>query len=114
MYADISSSPRYTLLVFRYRWIDWLRLPPDWDRDGPDYEERIIEVQLKMTIALWHHSFRIALSLMSQVRYDPMRKAQIALTGHGSHFRWIIATENMKPGDLVRCLRERFFNPCAS
>ena len=24
----------------RFRWIDWLRLPPDWPRDGTVLEER--------------------------------------------------------------------------
>ncbi len=66
----------------RYRWIDWIRYPARLDPDGPDYEERVVEVA-----------------------YDPNRKAQIALTGNGSHLRWIIATENMKvsPGRHYPC-----------
>ena len=57
----------------RARWIDWLRLPADWPRDGPDLVEKVM-----------------------LIRYDPIRNAQIALTGYGKHLRWQVATDNMK------------------
>jgi len=60
------------------RWIDWRRWPQHLDPDGPDHLERVIFV-----------------------RYDPMRKAMIALTGSGAHLRWQVATSNMKAGDLI-------------
>ncbi|XP_035179004.1 39S ribosomal protein L2, mitochondrial [Oxyura jamaicensis] len=36
------------------------------------------------------------------VRYDPCRSADIALVAGGNRKRWIIATENMQPGDIIR------------
>ncbi|CAJ0929916.1 unnamed protein product [Ranitomeya imitator] len=36
-----------------------------------------------------------------EVRYDPCRSADIALVAGGRRKRWIIATENMKAGDLI-------------
>lgn len=37
-----------------------------------------------------------------QVRYDPLRSADIALVSSGNHKRWILAGEDMKKGDLVK------------
>jgi len=64
--------------VQKARWIDWRRWPADRDPDAPDLVERVI-----------------------RVCYDPMRKPMIALTGHGSHLRWQVATSEMKEGDLI-------------
>jgi len=61
------------------RWIDWLRVPQDWPRDGSVLEERVI-----------------------QISYDPMRKAMIAMTGWSDKLRWQIATDKMKEGDIIR------------
>lgn len=61
------------------RWIDWCRLPADWPRDETVLEERVM-----------------------LIRYDPLRKAQICLTGHGDKTRWQIATDKMKEGDIIR------------
>jgi len=61
------------------RWIDWLRVPQDWPRDGSVLEERVI-----------------------QLSYDPMRKAVIAMTGYSDKLRWQIATDKMKEGDIIR------------
>ncbi|XP_015712185.1 39S ribosomal protein L2, mitochondrial [Coturnix japonica] len=36
------------------------------------------------------------------VRYDPCRSADIALVAGGNRKRWIIATENMQPGDMIK------------
>nr|XP_013809796.1 PREDICTED: 39S ribosomal protein L2, mitochondrial [Apteryx mantelli mantelli] len=36
------------------------------------------------------------------VRYDPCRSADIALVAGGNRKRWIIATENMQPGDIIK------------
>ena len=62
----------------KHRWIDWMRLPNDWPRDGPDLVEKVISIN-----------------------YDPMRKPYIALTGYGDRLRWQIATSDMKEGDLL-------------
>ncbi|MPC13878.1 39S ribosomal protein L2, mitochondrial [Portunus trituberculatus] len=59
-----------------YRWIDWYRTGPT---DGTFLEERVIHVQ-----------------------YDPNRSARIALVGGGDSLRYILATENMKGGDLIK------------
>lgn len=36
-----------------------------------------------------------------EVRYDPLRTADIALVARGNHKRWIIASAKMKKGDLI-------------
>lgn len=38
---------------------------------------------------------------ITEVRYDPCRSANIAVAASGDKKRYIIATENMKPGDLI-------------
>jgi len=37
-----------------------------------------------------------------EVRYDPLRTADIALVASVNHKRWIIASTKMKKGDIVR------------
>ncbi|XP_042226963.1 39S ribosomal protein L2, mitochondrial-like [Homarus americanus] len=59
-----------------YRWIDWFRYGP---KDGTFLEERVIKIL-----------------------YDPNRSARIALVAHGDNLRYIIATENMASGDLIK------------
>lgn len=62
-----------------------------YDRDGPDdgiQEERVIDVM-----------------------FDGHRSAKVALIGHGDKLRYIIATENMKPGDLIRTSKHIPRNP---
>ena len=61
------------------RWVDWRRLPADWDINGPDLVERVINIC-----------------------YDPMRASKLALTGYGEKMRWQIATSNMEIGDLIK------------
>ena len=56
----------------KYRWIDWKRLPDDWDR-SKDLVEKVIAV-----------------------KYDPMRDAKIMLTGYEEKLRWQIATSTIK------------------
>ena len=63
---------------WKYRWIDWQRLPETWSRDGEDLVEKVISIN-----------------------YDPVRKPMIALTGYNDILRWQIATVGMKEGDLI-------------
>ncbi|KAF7710737.1 39S ribosomal protein L2, mitochondrial [Silurus meridionalis] len=64
----------------RYRMIDFQRLHFELGKEkGTQFEERVIEV-----------------------RYDPCRSGDIALVAGGNRKRWIIATENMKVGDLIK------------
>ncbi|XP_038842053.1 39S ribosomal protein L2, mitochondrial [Salvelinus namaycush] len=63
----------------RYRWIDFQRLRYEPGREEQTFEERVMEV-----------------------RYDPCRSAEIALVAGGKRKRWIIATENMQVGDLIK------------
>ncbi|KAM4591430.1 large ribosomal subunit protein uL2m isoform 1-T2 [Odontesthes bonariensis] len=63
----------------KYRWIDFQRLRYEPNKDGQPFEERVVEV-----------------------RYDPCRSADIALVAGGSRKRWIIATENMQAGNLIK------------
>nr|XP_023401302.1 39S ribosomal protein L2, mitochondrial isoform X1 [Loxodonta africana] len=62
----------------RYRMIDFLRFRPEQETKSGPFEEKVIVV-----------------------RYDPCRSAHIALVAGGSRKRWIIATENMKAGDVI-------------
>lgn len=70
------------------RWIDWHRLPQDWPKDGTVLEERVLSVN-----------------------YDPMRDAQICMTGYGDKLRWQIATNKVKEGDIIRTFTEIPTNP---
>ncbi|CAJ1067825.1 S ribosomal protein L2%2C mitochondrial [Xyrichtys novacula] len=63
----------------RYRWIDFQRLRYEAGRDAAPFEEKVVEV-----------------------RYDPCRSADIALVAGGKRKRWIIATENMQAGDVIK------------
>ncbi|KAJ8011886.1 hypothetical protein DPEC_G00062950 [Dallia pectoralis] len=63
----------------RYRWIDFQRLRYQPGEEEKAFEEKVV-----------------------QVRYDPCRSADIALVAGGSRKRWIIATENMQVGDLIK------------
>ncbi|XP_041866191.1 39S ribosomal protein L2, mitochondrial [Melanotaenia boesemani] len=63
----------------RYRWIDFQRLRYEANKEDQPFEERVVEV-----------------------RYDPCRSADIALVAGGNRKRWIVATENMKVGDVIK------------
>ncbi|XP_030603404.1 large ribosomal subunit protein uL2m [Archocentrus centrarchus] len=63
----------------RYRWIDFHRLRYEPNKEGQPFEEKVVEV-----------------------RYDPCRSADIALVAGGERKRWIIATENMQAGDIIK------------
>lgn len=62
----------------RYRMIDFLRFRPEEETKPGPFKEKVVTV-----------------------RYDPCRSADIALVAGGSRKRWIIATENMQPGDTI-------------
>lgn len=62
----------------RYRMIDFLRFRPEQETKPGPFEEKVIIV-----------------------RYDPCRSADIALVAGGNRKRWIVATENMKAGDII-------------
>lgn len=61
-----------------FRMIDFQRLNYEPGREDAAFQEKVVEV-----------------------RYDPCRSADIALVAGGKRKRWIIATENMKAGDLI-------------
>ncbi|XP_076020832.1 large ribosomal subunit protein uL2m [Genypterus blacodes] len=63
----------------RYRWIDFQRLRYESDEELRPFDEKVVEV-----------------------RYDPCRSADIALVAGGKRKRWIIATENMQAGDVIK------------
>lgn len=63
----------------RYRMIDFQRLRYEPGREDQPIVEKVVEV-----------------------RYDPCRSADIALVAGGSRKRWIIATETMEAGDVIR------------
>uniref|UniRef100_A0A8D0DUH3 Large ribosomal subunit protein uL2m n=1 Tax=Salvator merianae TaxID=96440 RepID=A0A8D0DUH3_SALMN len=63
----------------RYRMIDFRRLNSPLEGEPSPFEEKVI-----------------------LVRYDPCRSADIALVAGGKRKRWIIATENMKAGDIIK------------
>lgn len=63
----------------RYRMIDFQRLHFEDGKESKPFEEKVVEV-----------------------RYDPCRSADIALVAGGNRKRWIIATENMQAGDVIK------------
>jgi len=63
----------------RYRWIDFQRLRYESEKSAQPFDEKVVEV-----------------------RYDPCRSADIALVAGGSRKRWIIATEKMQAGDVIK------------
>lgn len=63
----------------RYRWIDFQRLRFQTGAEGQAFDEKVVEV-----------------------RYDPCRSADIALVAGSNRKRWIIATENMQVGDIIK------------
>ncbi|KAM9316904.1 large ribosomal subunit protein uL2m [Gastrophryne carolinensis] len=65
-----------------FRMIDFQRLHYEAGREEQPFKETVVEV-----------------------RYDPCRSADIALVAGGRRKRWIIATENMKAGDLISSSR---------
>ncbi|XP_045467999.1 39S ribosomal protein L2, mitochondrial [Harmonia axyridis] len=60
----------------KYHWIDWKRIGP---KEGPPLEERVIKII-----------------------EDGCRTANVALVASGQKLRYILATENMKPGDIIK------------
>ncbi|XP_049801105.1 39S ribosomal protein L2, mitochondrial [Schistocerca nitens] len=64
----------------KYHWIDWKRIGPS---SGPPLVERVL-----------------------QILVDGCRTAHIALVGSGDNLRYILATENMKEGDLIKTSSE--------
>lgn len=43
--------------------------------------------------------------LVKEIKVDPVRSAHIALVANGEHKRWIIATDKMKVGDIIKSTR---------
>lgn len=66
----------------------WVKYDRDGPSEGPPQEERVIDVI-----------------------FDGHRTAKLAIVGHGDTLRYIIATENMMPGDLVKTSRMIPRNP---
>jgi len=44
----------------------------------------------------------VIIEKVDSVQYDPNRSARIALVASGEHKRYVIATENMKSGDIIK------------
>ncbi|CAK1542188.1 unnamed protein product [Leptosia nina] len=63
----------------KYHWIAWVR---DGPTEGPPQEEKVI-----------------------QIIEDGCRTAHIALVGVGDKLKYILATENMKAGDIIKTSR---------
>ncbi|XP_011314669.1 39S ribosomal protein L2, mitochondrial [Fopius arisanus] len=65
----------------KYHWIQWKRDGPT-DINVPPKEERVLEIL-----------------------EDGCRTANIALVGHGSEIKYYLASENMKPGQIIKTSR---------
>jgi len=65
-------------LKHRYHWIKWIRDGPKDLNESPK-EERVLEI------------FK-----------DGCRTSDVALVGSGCELKYILATQNMKPGDVIR------------
>lgn len=61
----------------KYHWIDWHRRGPNVE--GEFFSEKVLEIM-----------------------DDGCRTAKVALVGSGDKLRYILATVNMKPGDIIR------------
>ncbi|CAG2106040.1 unnamed protein product, partial [Medioppia subpectinata] len=68
-----------------FRWIDYTKTA---NEDGSPREERVFNV-----------------------RYDPLRTSKLALVAGGDTIRWIIASETMQIGDIIRTYSEIPRNP---
>ncbi|KAI2809445.1 54S ribosomal protein L2 mitochondrial [Blomia tropicalis] len=68
-----------------FRWIDWVRSA---NKDGSVYEEKVYNI-----------------------RYDPLRTTKLALVAGGDKMRWIMATEKMQIGDIIRTYEDIPKNP---
>lgn len=64
----------------KYHWVKWVRDGPS--AEGPPQEEKVLDVL-----------------------FDGCRTAKVALVGVGSELKYILATENMKPGDIIKTSR---------
>lgn len=64
----------------KYHWIKWVR-------DGPSQEGEILK------------------EIVIEIMEDGCRTAKIALVGHGDNLKYILATENMKAGDIIKTSR---------
>ncbi|XP_018404685.1 PREDICTED: 39S ribosomal protein L2, mitochondrial [Cyphomyrmex costatus] len=71
----------------KYHWIKWIRDGPE-DLDEPPKEEKVL-----------------------QVFKDGCRTSFVALVGSDRELKYILATENMKPGDIIRTHRGIPRNP---
>lgn len=69
----------------KYHWIQWVR---DGPTEGPPQEEKVI-----------------------QIIEDGCRTAHVALVAVGDKLKYILATENMKPGDIIKSSRHLPRNP---
>lgn len=67
-------------MKYKFHWIQWVR---DGPAEGPPKVEKVLQV--------WKCAHRTA---------------NIALVGTGDELKYILATENMKPGDLIKSSRE--------
>lgn len=66
----------------------WVKYDRDGPEEGPGQEERVISVM-----------------------FDGHRSANVALVGNKDNLRYIIATENMKVGDIIKTSRAIPRNP---
>lgn len=57
-----------------------------WTRGGPTEGEPLVE-------------------RVNKILYDPNRSGRIALVANGEHKRYVLATQNMKAGDLIKSSR---------
>ncbi|KAF7987593.1 hypothetical protein HCN44_003456 [Aphidius gifuensis] len=62
----------------KYHWIHWIRDGPT-DPNEPPKEEKVLDI------------FQ-----------DGCRTSYVALVGHGTQLKYILATENMKPGQIIK------------
>lgn len=58
-----------------------------------------------MSLFICHHLLHVIIRYASQVQwvtYDPLRSGRIALVASGDHKRYVMATCNMKSGDIIK------------
>ncbi|KAF1408214.1 39S ribosomal protein L2, mitochondrial, partial [Spheniscus humboldti] len=82
----------------RYRMIDFQRLRYEEEAPPQPFSEKVINVRYDPC----RRAVAPVVSPHPPTVGSPCRSADIALVAGGNRKRWIIATENMQPGDIIK------------
>lgn len=86
----------------RYRMIDFQRLRCEPGKEDQPIVEKVVEVRYDPCRSVTVDPMKVCHLLCSHLTPSLIRSADIALVAGGSRKRWIIATENMEAGDVIK------------